>query len=270
MTVSIASLDQAILDRAEETALRLALEAGTLIRDRLYDERDVVLKGAVDLVTDADEASEAIVGGGIREAFPDHRLIGEEGTRGAADSAWGWIIDPIDGTTKYAHRYPHFCVSIGLEFEGAPVLGVVYDPMKDEVFRARIGQGAFLNDRPLRVSTTPTLIQSLLATGFSYTISERGPAYALWAEINSHAQGVRRDGSAALDMCYVAAGRLDGYFEQPVNSWDIGAGAIIVLEAGGRVTATDGGPLGLYDNQMVATNGHIHDELVDRIRLSLA
>lgn len=260
--------DADVLDRAEETAIALAKEAGLLIRERLHEFRAVTHKGTVDLVTDADQASEVVVAGGIRQAFPEHRLIGEEGARGSESSSWGWVIDPIDGTTNYAHRYPHFCVSIALEYEGEAVLGVVYDPMRDELFRGRIGQGAFLNDVPLHVSETETLIQSLLATGFSYNIAERGVAYALWADINSHAQGVRRDGSAALDMCYVAAGRLDGYFERPVNPWDIGAGAIIVTEAGGTLSALGGGAFGFYDREVVATNGRIHGQLVERIRLT--
>jgi myo-inositol-1(or 4)-monophosphatase len=258
--------DNQVLDRAEETAIMLAREAGALIRDLLHQDRAITHKGMVDLVTDADHASEEIVAGGLSAAFPEHRLIGEEGSRGRETSPYGWLIDPIDGTTNYAHRYPHFAVSIALEFHGEPVLGVVYDPMRDELFWARLGGGAFLNDEPIRVSATTDLIQSLLATGFSYNIAERTAGYALWTDINSIVQGVRRDGAAALNMCYVAAGRLDGYFERPVNPWDIGAGAIVVREAGGTLTNLDGEPFGLYDNQVIATNGLIHDELTDRIQ----
>jgi myo-inositol-1(or 4)-monophosphatase len=260
------SPDSRVLDDADATAIALAREAGALIRDLLHLDRAITHKGMVDLVTDADHASEEIVAGGLSTAFPEHRLIGEEGSRGRETSPYGWLIDPIDGTTNYAHRYPHFAVSIALEFHGEPVLGVVYDPMRDELFRARLGGGAYLNDEPIRVSATSDLIQSLLATGFSYNISERAAGYALWTDINSIAQGVRRDGSAALNMCYVAAGRLDGYFERPVNAWDIGAGAIIVREAGGTLTNLDGAPFGLYDNQVIATNGRIHTELTDRIQ----
>jgi len=257
-------------DHALETALYLAHRAGPLLREKLHEPRSVTHKGQVDLVTDADRASEILVATGLREAFPDHRLIGEEGSRGATDSPWGWVIDPLDGTTNYAHRYPHFAVSIGLEYEGEPVLGVVYDPMRDETFRAVKGAGAFVNATPLHVSDIDQLIDSLLTTGFSYQIAERDESYQLWPIINNNAQSVRRDGSAALDMCYVAAGRLEGFYELPVNAWDIGAGAIIVREAGGTVTNYDGSPFGLYDGQVIATNGHIHTQLVDIIQQSLA
>ena len=261
--------DSTVLDRAESVAIALAREAGLMIRDRLEDERAITHKGAVDLVTDADHASEVIVAGGLSKAFPDHRLIGEEGSRGSESSPYGWVIDPLDGTTNYAHRYPHFAVSIALEFKGAPVLGVVYDPMRNELFHAKLGSGAFVNDRPIHVSETTDLIQSLLASGFSYVIAERETSFALWKEINNTAQGVRRDGAAALDMCYVAAGRLDGYYERPVNAWDIGAGAIIVLEAGGRLSSLEGATFGLYDREVTATNGKIHDELVGQILRTL-
>lgn len=265
-----ALLDQELLARAEAKAIELAREAGTLIKDRLYDERDVTMKGRVDLVTDADQAAERIIAGGLTSSFPDHRLIAEEGARGNDTSPYGWVIDPIDGTTNYAHRLPQFAVSIALEYLGDPVLGVVYDPMRDELFRARIGGGAFVNDRPIHVSDTNELIASLLASGFSYNIEERALSYALWMDINNQAQGLRRAGAAALDICYVAAGRLDGYFERPVNAWDIGAGAIIVLEAGGRLSSLEGEAFGLYDRTITATNGRIHDQLVDAIRTTIS
>jgi myo-inositol-1(or 4)-monophosphatase len=269
-TESFASPDTDLLDRAEETATALAREAGQLLKSLLHQERAVTHKGTVDLVTDADQASEEIVAGGIRAAFPEHRLIGEEGARGSETSDYGWVIDPLDGTTNYAHRYPHFAVSIGLEYRGRPVLGVVYDPMKDELFHAREGRGAFVNGAPLRVSAIPDLILSLLASGFSYNINERAASYALWTDINSLAQGVRRDGSAALDMCYVAAGRLEGFYEKPVNAWDIGAGAIIVREAGGFLTNLDGSEFDLYAREVVATNGLIHEELLGQISKTIA
>lgn len=263
-------LDNDLLLRATETAVRLAREAGLLLRDKLDRPRLVAHKGEVDLVTDADRASEEIVAHGLRAAFPDHRLIGEEGSRGSARSPYGWVIDPLDGTTNYAHRYPHFAVSVGLEFHGEPVLGVVYDPMRDEMFQALRGNGALLNGKPIFVSATGVLIDSLLASGFSYRIDERKVSYILWSTINSLVRGVRRDGSAALNMCYVAAGRLDGYYERPVNAWDIGAGAIIVREAGGTITSLDGGQFGLYDREIVATNGRLHEQLVHVILETIA
>jgi myo-inositol-1(or 4)-monophosphatase len=206
----------------------------------------------------------------LRDTFPDHRLIGEEGSRGSGDSPWGWVIDPLDGTTNYAHRYPHFAVSIGLEYKGEPVLGVVYDPMREETFHAVKGGGAFVNAIPLHVSDIDQLIDALLTTGFSYQIAEREESFKVWPVINNTAQSVRRDGSAALNMCYVAAGRLEGFYELPVNAWDIGAGTIIVREAGGTVTNYDGSPFGLYDRQVIATNGLIHDQLVRGIQDTLA
>jgi myo-inositol-1(or 4)-monophosphatase len=270
MTTQSTGLDAALLERAMQTAQQLAHAAGTLLRDKLHQPRSVSHKGQVDLVTDADKASELLIAGGLREAFPDHRLIGEEGSRGSGDSPWGWVIDPLDGTTNYAHRYPHFAVSIGLEFEGEPVLGVVCDPMREETFHAIKGRGAWVNDTPITVSDIDALIDALLATGFSYQIAERSESYHLWTVINNTAQGVRRDGSAALNMCYVAAGRLEGFYELPVNAWDIGAGAIIVREAGGIVTNYDGSPFGLYDRQVIATNRLIHDQLVRGIQDTLA
>jgi myo-inositol-1(or 4)-monophosphatase len=216
-----------------------------------------------------------LIAGRIREAFPRHRLIGEEGARGAQSGdaepmPFGWVIDPLDGTTNFAHGYPHFAVSIALEHEGDPVLGVVFDPMRDELFVAERGDGATLNGEPISVSTSRELIVSLLATGFPYDLSRRGPSNALWDAFNGRCQGVRRDGSAALNLCYVAAGRLDGFWEQPLQAWDIGAGALLVREAGGTVTALDGGPFDLYDHQVLATNGHLHEPMREIIASTLA
>ena len=246
-----------------ELAVELAQEAGALLRGHVARVREIDHKGTIDLVTEADRASEALIAGRIRDTFPWHRLIGEEGARGAlpVDSAsmpFGWVVDPLDGTTNFAHGYPHFAVSIALEHEGEPILGVVYDPMRDELFVAERGRGATLNGEPIRVSTPRELIGSLLATGFPYDLSRRGPSNALWDAFNGRCQGVRRDGAAALNLCYVAAGRLDGFWEQPLQAWDIGAGVLLVCEAGGTVTALDGGRFDLYDHQVLATNGHLH------------
>ncbi len=253
-----------VIARALPFAKSLALEAGALLRT--YQENGFAIqhKGTVDLVTDADKASETLIAGRILETWPDHRLIGEEGARGSDagdDAPFGWVIDPLDGTTNFAHRYPHFAVSICLEYRGEPVVGVVYDPMKDELFAAGQGLGATLNDRPLRVSATTDLQQALLATGFSYNIEERTESTALWTTFNNGAQGLRRDGAAALDMCYVAAGRLDGYFERPVNAWDIGAGVVLVREAGGTVTSLEGDPFELYAPEVAAANPMLIDQI---------
>jgi myo-inositol-1(or 4)-monophosphatase len=256
---------------ARELAIGAARDAGALLRERLARPRDVQFKGTVDLVTDADRAAEALIAGRIREAFPDHRLIGEEGARGAEGSdepqrasdeaPYGWVVDPLDGTTNYSHAYPHFAVSIGLERDETVVLGVIYDPMRDELFVAERGGGASLNGSPIRVTAEDQLIRSLLATGFPYDLGKRDESDALWNDLNRKVQGVRRDGSAALNLAYVAAGRLDGFWERPLNAWDMAAGSLLVEEAGGRVSRYDGSPYTAYDREIVASNGPLHPAL---------
>lgn len=259
-----------ILRRAGELAKRLAYDAGEQLRQAARTERRISYKGTIDLVTDADEAAEKLIVAGIHAAFPDHRLSGEEGSTGAAESDYGWLIDPLDGTTNFAHGYPQWAVSIAMEFQGEPVVGSVYDPMKDEMFFAVKGQGATLNGAPIHISAVPELIQALTATGFSYNIAERAPAFALWEAFNNTTQGMRRGGAAALDIVWVAAGRLDAYFERPVNAWDIGAGVIIAREAGATVTAMDGGPYRLYEREICCTNGVLHEHVVQLITNTLA
>lgn len=259
-----------ILQRAGALAKTLAYDAARLILDMAATERRIAYKGAIDLVTDADEAAEKLIVAGIHDAFPEHRLSGEEGATGAADSDYGWFIDPIDGTTNFAHGYAHWAVSIMMEYRGEPVVGAVYDPSKDEMFFAVKGQGATLNDVPIRVTPETELIRALVATGFSYNISERVPTFALWEAFNNASQGMRRGGAAALDMVWVAAGRLDAYFERPINTWDVGAGVIIAREAGATVTAIDGGPYDLYDREVCCTNGPLHEQVVHLIRKTLA
>ena len=254
----------AVPDGAREVAILAAREAGTILRAKLDQPRDIRYKGEIDLVTDADRAAEAVIVGRVRAAFPAHRLIGEEGSRGdpgAADSPFGWVIDPLDGTTNYAHRYPHFAVSIGLERAGMPVLGVVYDPMRDELFVGEAGTGSTLNGAPIRVSAEADLSRALLATGFAYDPAQRAAAEAIWADLLFQAQGVRRDGSAALDLCWVAAGRLDGFYERPLQPWDMGAGAVIVTGAGGTIGRFDGTEFDPYGGEIIATNGQIHAAL---------
>lgn len=260
-------------DGARELAIQAARDAGDLLRERLARPRDVQFKGTVDLVTDADHASETLIAGRIRAAFPDHRLIGEEGARGVqvADNGgdepapYGWLVDPLDGTTNYAHGYPHFAVSIGLEREGAVLLGVVYDPMRDELFVAERGAGATRNGQPLTVSSEDQLIRSLLATGFPYDLTQRAESEALWLAFNGACQGVRRDGSAALNLCYVASGRLDAVWERPLQPWDMAAGALAIAEAGGRVTDFGGGDWDPYQREIVASNGRLHPTMLDVI-----
>lgn len=262
--------DQDVLLRARRVAEDVAREAGALLRDRVKTERVITHKGTVDLVTDADEESERLISTVLMTAFPDFRLAGEEGATGATGSEYGWLIDPIDGTTNFAHGYPHFAVSICLEYRGTPVVGVVYDPMRDEMFVGVEGQGSTLNGEPLRVSRIDTLLQALGATGFSYDLDARQNSTALWTTFNNLFQGLRRDGAAALNMVWVAAGRLDAFWEKPVNGWDVGAGVVIAREAGATVTGIGGDPYCLDGIEVACTNGLLHEQLIGGIRQNLA
>lgn len=259
-----------ILARAGALAKAVAYEAGEQILAMELLERRIDYKGSIDLVTDADEAAERHIVNRIRAEFPDHRLIGEEGGTGAEDSDYGWYIDPIDGTTNFAHGYAHWAVSIMMEYRGDPVVGAVFDPSKNEMFFAVKGQGATLNDKPISVTAEADLRRALGATGFSYDVEERRHAFALWETFNNAAQGMRRGGAAALDMVWVAAGRLDAYFERPINTWDVGAGVVIAREAGGTVTAMDGSPYRVDAREVCCTNGALHDEVVQLITKTLA
>ncbi len=265
----------AVVSTARTLAIDLAQRAGALLRDTLNEPRDIARKGTVDLVTDADKASEALISAGIRAVFPDHRLIAEEGARGAIDTQgqehpFGWLIDPLDATTNFAHRYPHFAVSIALEHRGRPVLGVVYDPMRDELFVGVDGGGATLNGEAIHVSETGELIASLVASGFPYDLTTRTESNTLWQAFNGRVQGVRRDGAAALNLCWVAAGRLDGYWERPVQPWDMGAGVVIVREAGGTISSLERDDHDIYGNEAVASNGRLHAAMRELIAETLA
>ncbi|MFN3681397.1 MAG: inositol monophosphatase family protein, partial [Nitrospira sp.] len=221
-------------------------------------------KSPINLVTDADRDAEQCIIEHIRAQFPHHAFLAEErGREQGSSSPYLWIIDPLDGTTNFAHGYPIYCVSIGLEYCGRCLLGVVFDPSRNELFTAVDGQGAHLNGHPLRVSDTNDLGNSLLVTGFAYDIRET-PRNNLdhFAKFALRAQGIRRTGSAALDLCYVAAGRFDGFWEVRLNPWDIAAGSVIVREAGGRLTDFLGNELSIYGQELVASNGHIHDAML--------
>jgi myo-inositol-1(or 4)-monophosphatase len=272
-------MPHAVPTGARDLAIEAARDAGALLRERLTQPRNVQFKGTVDLVTDSDRASEALIAQRIRDAFPEHRLIGEEGARGAGPGAntpdestpsgdpsrYGWVVDPLDGTTNYAHGYPHFAVSIGLECDGTVILGVVYDPMRDELFVAERGGGATLNGAKIAVSGQDELLRSLLATGFPYDLTQRDESDAIWLALNRACQGVRRDGSAALNLCYVACGRVDAFWERPLQPWDMAAGAIIVEEAGGTVTNYRGGEWDPYQREVVASNGAMHPTMLAMI-----
>jgi myo-inositol-1(or 4)-monophosphatase len=240
-----------------------ALKSGGILRDNLQGAREISYKGDINLVTEMDMRSERAAVDVLRASFPEHGIIAEEETCIQSDSGFTWIIDPLDGTTNYAHGYPCFSVSIALEHEGEIVLGVVYDPMRDELFTAQKGLGSSLNGKPIRVSRIDTLIKSLLATGFPYDRKECGKNNLdYFHDLLMASQEVRRDGSAALDLCYVASGRFDGYWELKLKPWDVAAGSLIVREAGGMVTSLSGSGFGIHDEEILASNGRVHGQMV--------
>ena len=245
-----------------EVATTAARTAGAVLLEQWRTGYSIKFKGDIDLVTDADQRSEQAIASILRAHFPDHQILAEEGTSGGTSSDYRWIVDPLDGTTNYAHQYPHFAVSIALERAGSLLVGVVYDPVLDELFEARAGEGAYLNGQPLRVSRVDRLLRALLCTGFPYDRGLFGPCLDRWEHFIRRAQAVRRDGSAALDICYVAAGRFDGYWEEHMSPWDVAAGVLMVREAGGMVTNFQGEQPDIYRGGVVASNGHIHSALL--------
>jgi myo-inositol-1(or 4)-monophosphatase len=251
------------------TAIEAVIRAGEVQLARFGSDLRVDKKGAIDLVTEIDLAIEREFRAMIAERFPDHVVLGEEfssqGDREATPE-FCWVFDPVDGTTNYAHGLPIFCSSLALEIDGVIAVGAVYDPTRRELFTAERGQGARLNGQPLRVSSADTLIDSLLVTGFHYGI-HRDPEelVSLFREFITRSRAVRRLGSAALDLCYVAAGRFDGYWESKIQPWDVAAGALIVTEAGGTVTAVNGEPFSSRVGSVLATNGGIHGLMLETI-----
>lgn len=245
-------------------AIGVARDAGALLRDRLGTRIDISHKGSINLVTDVDLASEKLIREAISTYYPRHEILAEEGGLTESSSEYRWVVDPLDGTTNYAHGYPVFCVSIALEHQGEIVVGVVYDPMREELFTAERGGGAALNSRPIRVSMIDDLTQGILSTGFPYDIkTSKLTNLDHWANFAMNAQALRRDGAAALDLCYVACGRYDGFWELNLSPWDTAAGALIVAEAGGRVTDFTGGAFSNYKPEVVASNGKIHDLMIE-------
>ncbi len=245
-------------------ASEAALKAGRILKDNINGTREISYKGVINLVTEMDMRSERAVVETILASFPDHGIIAEEETMIRSKSGFTWIIDPLDGTTNYAHGYPCFSVSIALEQEGEIVLGVVYEPMRDELFTAQKGKGAFLNKKPIKVSNADTLIKSLLATGFPYdrTTSKRNNMDH-FHDLLMVSQEVRRDGSAAIDLCFVACGRFDGFWELKLKPWDIAAGSIIVHEAGGMLSNFSGQKFSIHDDEILASNGKIHEQMIE-------
>jgi len=246
-------------------ATQIAREAGNLLVQKLGSAK-ITSKGDINLVTEADIAAENLIIERIRSHYPQHGILAEESGEavlvGGKKSDWKWIIDPLDGTTNYAHGYPCFCVSIALEYKGVLEVGVVYDPMRDEMFAAERGQGATLNDRQIRVSKVDELSQAMVCTGFPYNVRERPDFAREFAKFTMEAQAVRRDGSAALDLAYVACGRFDGFWEDGLNPWDIAAGALLIFEARGKVTTFKDEPLDIYNEQVLASNGLIHEAMM--------
>ncbi len=245
-----------------KTAKDAALEAGALLKAHYFQLNEIRFKGEINLVTETDLSSQALLHDRLAAAYPGHDFLAEEGLQSLRGAEFRWVFDPLDGTTNFAHKLPVFCVSIGLEQRGGLVLGVVFNPMSGELFWAEAGQGAFLNGTRLRVSSIPEMGQSLLATGFSYDIRETRCNIAQHERAILRAQGVRRCGSAALDLCYVAAGRFDGFWELKLSPWDTAAGAVLVREAGGQITDFLNCPVNIYHPEVCASNGLIHNALL--------
>jgi myo-inositol-1(or 4)-monophosphatase len=248
------------VDVFRSVAIDAARSAGEMLRAELGGERSIRHKGVIDIVTEMDHRSEALIVGRLRDAFPDHAILAEESGATRGDSEYRWHIDPLDGTINYAHGVPMYAVSVALERAGRVELGVAYDPNHDELFVAERGGGATCNGEPVRVSTQASLDQSLLVTGFSYDIRTTAQNnLAEYALLSLRSLGVRRFGSAVLDLCYVACGRLEAFWELTLGPWDMAAGGLIVLEAGGQVTDVGGGPWKLSGPGVLASNGLVHE-----------
>jgi myo-inositol-1(or 4)-monophosphatase len=247
-----------------EFTVSLAKEAGISLKDKLYNKHTIDYKGEINIVTEADRMAEDLITGRIHQEYPHHDILTEESDGIDNGSEYRWIIDPLDGTTNYAHGYPVFCVSIALEVNGVVCLGVVYNPMLSEMFTAVKGAGSFLNNQRISVSATVDLSKSLLATGFPYDIREdENNNIHYFSMMAKRAQAIRRVGSAALDMAYVAAGRFDGFWELKLSPWDTAAGLLLITEAGGIVTDLFGGTYHLKSPHILATNGKIYNEMIN-------
>jgi myo-inositol-1(or 4)-monophosphatase len=252
--------------RVLELSIELAQAAGKLQRERYETSFEVGTKsGPIDLVTEVDRACESLIVDVLRRERPDDAVLAEEG--GGADrreAEWRWIVDPLDGTTNFAHGYPCFCVSIGVERAGERTVGVVYEPLRDELFHAVRGAGARCNGRPIQVSQETQLGRSLLATGFAYDLrSSREDNLDHFVAFLKRARALRRDGSAAIDLCYVACGRFDGFWELKLHAWDVAAGILVLEEAGGQVSDFRGGPPPRSGREIVASNGRIHEQMLE-------
>jgi myo-inositol-1(or 4)-monophosphatase len=244
----------------------IAREAGALLLSYFDQHVKIEYKGDADLVTVADRTSEKLIRERIRNLWPTHDILGEEQGLVDTGSDYRWYVDPLDGTTNFAHGFPVFCVSLALEYKGRRIAGVVYDPTRDEMFAAEQGTGAYLNQRRIHVSKATKLAESLVATGFPSHKRHKNPNIYFYHQITLRTHGVRRAGSAALDLCYVASGRLEGFWEFNLNPWDTAAGVLIVEEAGGRVTDFQGGPFHIDSRETVASNGLVHEAMLHEFR----
>jgi len=255
----------------EEELKRIALKAvkggGAILMEYLGKVQSIDYKGEINLVTEADRRSEEVVMGIIKDSYPDHRMLAEETGDSGESSSFKWIIDPLDGTTNYAHGYPCFCISLAIEHEGEVIYATVYDPVREELFTAEKGKGAYLNGKAIKVSSTQQLNQSLLCTGFPYDVRNDMNSNILhFRNFLLKTQAVRRDGSAALDLCYTATGRFDGFWEQKLFPWDVAAGSLLVTEAGGNLSNFKGENFSIYDKEIVASNGIIHNQMIEVLR----
>ncbi|MFA6609933.1 MAG: inositol monophosphatase family protein [Candidatus Omnitrophota bacterium] len=251
------------MDKFRRTAIGAALKSGLFIKRSVGKIKEISYKGKINIVTDVDKSAEAMIIKAISRSFPGHSILSEESEPRNNTSPYRWVIDPLDGTTNFAHAFPFFCVSIALEKDGKAILGVVYDPMRDELFTAEEDRGAFLNKKKLHVSGTKKLSDGFLATGFAYGVQDaRNTNIRNFKNFLMRAMAIRRAGAAALDMCYVACGRFDGFWEMDLKPWDSAAAYLIVKEAGGRITKFDGSKFTPYDNEVLATNGLIHRDMV--------
>ncbi|MCK5255657.1 MAG: inositol monophosphatase [Deltaproteobacteria bacterium] len=253
-------------DDLKRVALKAVKEGSAILMKYFGKIKSIDYKGEINLVTEADQRSEEVILSIIKDSYPNHRILAEETGESGNSSSFKWIIDPLDGTTNYAHGYPCFCVSLAIEYEEEVIYGAVYDPVKDELFTAEKGKGAFINGKAIKTSSTKQLDQSLLCTGFPYDVRDDMDSNILnFRTFLMKAQAVRRDGSAALDLCHTAAGRFDGFWEQKLFPWDVAAGGLLVTEAGGKLTNFTGGNFSIYDKEIVASNGLIHDQMVEAL-----
>jgi len=244
-------------------AVEIAREAGALLAELSTKPLDIGYKRRADLVTVADRRSEALIVGRLRERFPDHAIVAEEGGNHRSSSDYCWYVDPLDGTTNYAHGFPVYCVTLGLACRGEIIAGVVYDPTRNDLYTAERGAGAVLNGQRIHVSRTENLSESLVATGFPPFAANHDLNVQFYFRFTELSHGIRRAGSAALDLCCVAAGRFDGFWEMKLNPWDKAAGTLLVTEAGGRVSDVRGAPFNLLGDDVFVSNGLVHDQMLE-------